>query len=111
MGILLCGSMGEAHHLEPNERLHLIRAARQVLDSNGLAKVPIIAGTGAGSARQTIALTKEAADAGADYAIVITSGYFAGALDCRALKSFYVDVAEASPIPIMIYNCAFLLPS
>ncbi|KAG9012075.1 hypothetical protein FRB94_011771 [Tulasnella sp. JGI-2019a] len=104
MGILLCGSMGEAHHLEPEERVTLIKAARQVLDNNGLTTVPIICGTGTGTTRQTIALTKEAAEAGADYSIVITSGYFAGALDYPAIKAFFLEVAEASPIPVMIYN-------
>ncbi|KAG8904502.1 hypothetical protein FRB99_001635 [Tulasnella sp. 403] len=104
MGLVLCGSMGEAHHLEPSERVQLIRAARQVLDSAGLTKVPIIAGTGAGSTRKTIELTRQAAEAGADCAIVIASGYYAGALDYPALKTFFVEVSEASPIPVMIYN-------
>jgi len=103
MGILLCGSMGEAHHLEPDERVQLIKAARQVLDEAHL-NVPIIVGTGAGSTRQTIALTRQAAEAGADYSIVIPSGYFAGALDYPSLKTFFVTVAEASPIPVIIYN-------
>ncbi|KAG8936556.1 hypothetical protein FRC02_001051 [Tulasnella sp. 418] len=104
MGILLCGSMGEAHHLEPSERVQLIKAAREALDNAGFIHVPIIAGTGAGSTRATIELNKQAAEAGADYAIVICSGYFAGALDAAALKTFFVTVAEASPIPVMVYN-------
>lgn len=105
MGILIAGSMGEAHHLDPEERVALIKAARQVLDDNDLETHPIICGTGVGSARQTIAITKLSAEAGADYAIVITSGYFAGLLDYPAIKAFFLEVAEASPIPVMIYNC------
>ncbi|KAG8884661.1 hypothetical protein FRB97_003717 [Tulasnella sp. 331] len=104
MGILIAGSMGEAHHLEPEERVALVKAARQILDDNGFETEPIVCGTGVGSARQTIAITKQAAEAGADYAIVITSGYFAGLLDYPAIKAFFLEVAEASPIPIMIYN-------
>lgn len=104
MGILLCGSMSEGHHLEESERLTLIKSARRVLDEAGFTHVPIVAGTGSGTTRKTIELTKQAADAGADYAIVITSGYYAGALDPAALKAFFIEVAEASPIPIMIYN-------
>ncbi|KAG8894773.1 hypothetical protein FRC00_008482 [Tulasnella sp. 408] len=104
MGILLCGSMGEAHHLEDSERVLLIRTARQALDAAGFSHAPIIAGTGVGSTRKTIELTRQAAEAGADYAIVIASGYYAGALDYPALKAFFLEVAEASPIPIMIYN-------
>ncbi|EPQ58331.1 aldolase [Gloeophyllum trabeum ATCC 11539] len=104
VGPLLAGSMGEAHHLSHGERTTLIKAARKALDGAGLSDFPIIAGTGSGSLRETLQLCDEAAEAGADYAIVITSGYFAGALDKRALKAFYTEVAEKSPIPVMIYN-------
>jgi len=99
--------MGEAIHLSHDERATLIRTARETLDLAGLTHMPLIAGTGAGSTRETIELCKEAENAGADYAIVIASGYFAGALseNKKALKAFWSDVAENSPIPVMIYNC------
>lgn len=58
-----------------------------------------------GSTKGTIALCRDAAAAGADFAIVIPSGYYAGALGREALKKFFVDVSDASPIPVMIYNC------
>lgn len=104
--------MGEAIHLSQGERVELIKAARRVLDNNNLATVPLIVGTGAASTRETIELTKQAAAAGADYAIVIASGYFAGALagNRDALKAFFVEVAGKSPIPIMIYNCTPIGP-
>ncbi|THH17531.1 hypothetical protein EW146_g3299 [Bondarzewia mesenterica] len=103
---LLAGSMGEALHLSHEERQILIKAARRALDTAGFAHVPIIAGTGAGSTRETIQLCQEAAEAGADYTIVITSGYFAGVLagHPKALKAFYAEVSEKSPIPVIIYN-------
>ncbi|KAF5330916.1 hypothetical protein D9619_005439 [Psilocybe cf. subviscida] len=106
VGPLIAGSMGEAIHLSHSERVKLIHAARKTLDNAGLTQVPLIVGTGAGSTRETIELTNEAATAGADYAIVIASGYFAGALanNRAALKAFFVEVAQKSPIPVMIYN-------
>ena len=108
---LLSGTMGEAHHLSPDERVTLIKAVRTALDEAGYTDVPIIAGTGSGSTRETIQLSKEAAEAGADYAIVILSGYFAGALvnNRKALKAFWSEVAEKSPIPVIIYNCEWML--
>ena len=111
VGILVCGTMGEAHHLSPEERVAVIKASREALDHAGFPAVPIIAGTGVGSTRETIARTKEAADAGADCAIVIPSGYFAAVLgpDRKALKRFFKDVSETSPIPIMVYNCKYPL--
>ena len=105
---MISGSMGEGHHLTHEERQLMIRTARRVLDAEqqpSLAHVPIIAGTGAGSTKETIQLSKEAAEAGADLAIVIISGYFAGALDRQALKDFWTEVSEKSPIPVLIYNC------
>ncbi|RXW20898.1 hypothetical protein EST38_g4949 [Candolleomyces aberdarensis] len=103
---LIAGTMGEAIHLSHQERTLLIRTTRRVLDEAGLTDVPIVAGTGTGSTRETIELTKEAALAGADYAIVIASGYFAGVLanNKQALKDFWEEVAEKSPIPVIIYN-------
>lgn len=99
--------MGEAIHLSRAERRQLIIAARRALDRTGLPDVPLIVGTGGASTRETIELTNEAAAAGADYAIVIMSGYFAGALagNKSAQKAFWTEVAEKSPIPVMIYNC------
>ena len=104
---LLAGSMGEGLHLSHSERIDLIRAAREALDDAGFTGVPVIIGTGAGSTRETIQLSKEAAEAGADYVIVITPGYFAGVLagNKKALKAFFTEVAEKSPVPVIVYNC------
>ncbi|KAI0064546.1 dihydrodipicolinate synthetase [Artomyces pyxidatus] len=103
---LLAGSMGEGLHLSHSERQTLIRSARRALDAEGLQDVPIVAGTGTGSTRETVELCNEAAAAGADYTIVITSGYFAGVLASNkpALKAFFTEVADKSPIPVIIYN-------
>ncbi|KZT04654.1 dihydrodipicolinate synthetase [Laetiporus sulphureus 93-53] len=103
---LLAGSMGEGAHLTHGERVLLIKTARKALDDAGFESMPIISGTGTGSTRETIELCKEAASAGADYAIVIASGYYAGVLagNPKALKAFWSEVAEKSPIPVVIYN-------
>ena len=102
---VICGSLGEAIHLSHAERVTLIKAGRRALDDAGLVNFPIIVGTGAASTRETLELSNEAAAAGADYVIVIASGYFAAALTRPALKAFFVEVAEKSPIPVLIYNC------
>jgi len=103
---VIAGSLGEGVHLTHGERTTLIQTTRRALDGASLGDIPIIAGTGTGSTRETIALCVEAAQAGADYAIAIASGYFAGALagNKKALKAFWTDVSENSPIPVLIYN-------
>lgn len=85
------------------ERTALIVAGREALDSINLTTIPIVAGIGATSTRESIQLAKEATAAGADFAIAIPPGYYAGALkanDSVAIKNFFVDVAEGSPIPV-----------
>ncbi|KZV99252.1 aldolase [Exidia glandulosa HHB12029] len=106
VGLVITGSMGEAHHLNTEERCTLITTARKALDDAGLPEVPIIAGTGLAGTRVTIELTRAAAAAGADAAIVISSGYFVGSIASskKAQKKLFIDVADASPIPVMVYN-------
>lgn len=104
---VVAGSAGEATHLTGPERAQLVRTARSALDAEGLTDVPIVAGVGASSTRETVSLAHDAASAGADYAMVIPPGYYAGQLqknDSVAIKQFFVDVAEASPIPVVMYN-------
>jgi len=99
---VIAGSMGEAAHLEPFERRALIVAARTALDEANLQHVPIVAGTGATSTRETMKLSKEAAEAGVDCVMVIPPGYYAGPLkaDREALTRFFVDVAAESSVPV-----------
>jgi len=62
------------------------------------------AGTGAESTRATIERTRAAAGEGAEAALVIAPSYFKRQLTAEALGAHYHAVAEASPIPILIYN-------
>lgn len=101
---VVSGSLGEAVHIDHDERRKLITTARQTLDYMGQKNVPIMAGVGALSTRESILLAKEAAEAGADYAIVIPPGYYAGAMSFDALKGYFQDIAAASPIPVFMYN-------
>lgn len=99
-GVVVAGSTGEAPLLDLDEPRRMIGWAREAL-SNGAW---LIAGTGAESTRQTIALCRAAADAGADAALVRPPGYFAAAHSTRSIATHYREVADASPIPILLYN-------
>ncbi|KAM0263888.1 hypothetical protein ACHAQJ_000923 [Trichoderma viride] len=90
----------------PQERVKLIQTLRSTLDSIDLQKTPIVAGVGGNSTRETIQLARDAAVAGADFALVIAPGYWAGYFKANpaATKRFFIDVAAASPIPVVIYN-------
>src|SRR5205823_14295698 len=59
---------------------------------------------GAESTRQTLALSKAAAEAGADAVLVRPPGYFANGVSPASLVTHFRAVAEASPLPVLIYN-------
>jgi 4-hydroxy-2-oxoglutarate aldolase len=64
----------------------------------------LIAGTGCESTRQTLALTCKAAEAGADAALVVTPHYYNAKMTSDSLVQHYGALADASPIPILVYN-------
>jgi 4-hydroxy-tetrahydrodipicolinate synthase len=65
--VVVAGSTGEASALTSEERIALLTETRRAVP----AQVPVIAGTGAPSARQAAALTREARQAGADAVIAL----------------------------------------
>ncbi|MDR1377523.1 MAG: dihydrodipicolinate synthase family protein [Synergistaceae bacterium] len=99
-GITVLGSNGEFTMLSHAEKLDLVAATRKGLSPNKV----VIAGTGCESLRGTIELTKAAADRGADAALVINPCYYKRDLTESVLEKFYVAVADAAPVPVMIYN-------
>jgi 4-hydroxy-2-oxoglutarate aldolase len=99
-GVVALGSNGEAPSLSEAERLAWIRSVKRDLP----AKLRLIAGTGAESTQATIERTRAAADLGAEAALVLPPIYFRRHLSADALRRHYHSLAEASPIPILIYN-------
>jgi len=98
-GIVVAGSTGEAPLLDPDEQRRAVGWARAVIpDSKWL-----VVGTGAESTRQAIALTRAAAEEGADAVLVRPPSYFP-AVAARALANYFRAVADASPVPVLVYN-------
>jgi 4-hydroxy-2-oxoglutarate aldolase len=98
-GCLVLGSNGEAASLEVSEKLALIKAARK-----GVSGRTLLAGTGLESTRATIDLTRTAADLGADAALVLTPSYYKPQMTVEALRRHFEAVADASPIPVLLYS-------
>jgi 4-hydroxy-2-oxoglutarate aldolase len=99
-GILIAGSTGESVFLDEGERVALLEAAADVVP-DGCA---VIAGTGSESTRHTIHLTRQAADAGADAVLVSPPAYFKGAMTPEVLARHFRAVADASPVPVLVYQ-------
>jgi 4-hydroxy-2-oxoglutarate aldolase len=99
-GYVVLGSNGEAVYLTDDEKVRVLETCRPAIPAGKL----LLAGTGAQSTRQTIALTRRAADAGADAALIVTPHYYSGKMTGEALVRHYQAVADAVPIPVLIYN-------
>jgi 4-hydroxy-2-oxoglutarate aldolase len=99
-GYIVLGSNGEWVYLNEQEKVDVLKTARQVIPKDKL----MIAGTASESTVNTIALTEEAAEIGADAAIIINPSYYKSQMIAPVLVNHYRVIADASPIPIMIYN-------
>ena len=99
-GYVVLGSNGEYVYLSEKEKIEVLKTARQAIPKNKM----MIAGTGAESTRNTIDLTLKAAEMGADAAIIVNPSYYKAEMTVPVLAAHYVKIAEASPIPVIIYN-------
>jgi 4-hydroxy-2-oxoglutarate aldolase len=99
-GYLLLGSSGEAALLDEEEKLQLLRSARSAVPDGK----PLIAGVGMESTAATIRLARLAADCGADLVLVLTPHYFGRQMNASALEAHYRWVADASPLPLLLYD-------
>lgn len=99
-GYVVAGSNGESALLEPEEVVAVTRLVRVTAAPGKL----VIAGTGLQSTRATIDLTRAAADAGADVALVMTPSFFGAQVNDAAMVRHFEAVADASPVPVLAYN-------
>lgn len=99
-GFVVLGSNGEAALLDDRESDEVITAARESIPVGR----PLIVGTARESTRGTIAASKRAEALGADAVIVRTPGFFKTQMSTDALVTHYAAVADASPLPVVLYN-------
>lgn len=99
-GYIVLGSNGENVYLNEREKVDVLKTARQAIPREKL----MIAGTSCESTVNTIALTEKAAGIGADAAIIINPSYYKSQMTTPVLVNHYRVIADASPIPIVIYN-------
>jgi 4-hydroxy-2-oxoglutarate aldolase len=99
-GYLVLGTNGEFRSLSTPESMDLLRA---VVKTASPDKV-IMAGTGSESTSVSIELCHQAAEAGAHYGSLITPFFFAKKMSDSALINHFIQVAERSPIPVLLYN-------
>ena len=99
-GLVVLGSNGEFVLLDEDEKVELAAFVKE----NYPAEKPVVAGTGCESTQATIRLTNKCAEVGIDAALVLTPSYYKGSMTDDALKAFFIDVADASRLPVILYN-------
>jgi 4-hydroxy-2-oxoglutarate aldolase len=99
-GIVINGSTGEAALLDDSERSALVDRARHAVPNSAT----LLVGTGSESTRATIARTTAAAERGADGVLVVAPHYYGLAVTANDLRDHYLRVADASPIPLVLYS-------
>ena len=97
-GYVLFGSNGESVFLTREEKIQIISAIREH------TKKILMAGTGSDSIRETISITNEAAEKGANYALIISPSFYKSEMKHHSFLNYYNRVAESVMIPVIIYN-------
>jgi len=95
-GIVPCGTTGESATLTFEEHKRVVEIAVEA------SKVPVIAGTGSNNTREALELTRHAAKAGAEAALLITPYY--NKPNDRGMYEHFKKIAENCDIPIVLYN-------
>ena len=103
-GHVLLGSTGERVHLDDREYLQTIETARAAVPS----ELAFIVGAGQQSTTSTINEIKRAVQAGADAVLVITPYFYRAAITQDMLVNYYTAVADASPVPVLLYSMPVL---
>jgi len=99
-GYVVMGTNGEFVHLSDTERIQVIETAREAAGSGAV----LLVGSGEQSTYATIENCRRAARASANLALVLPPFHYKGRMDGQALLTHYLAVAEASPLPLVIYN-------
>jgi 4-hydroxy-2-oxoglutarate aldolase len=99
-GYVALGSNGEVVHLSSEERTRVIETIKRGATSTHT----IIAGVNELSTRAAIEAARAAADSGADVVLVVTPYYYKGSMTQEAFTRHFNDVADRSPLPVLIYN-------
>lgn len=105
-GVLIAGSTGEAPLLDDAELTALVERARETVGD----RLQVLAGTGAESTRATIRLSRQAASAGAVAVLVRPPAYFRGQMTPEALRLHFLEVADAVPVPVILYHVPKFVP-
>jgi 4-hydroxy-2-oxoglutarate aldolase len=99
-GLVILGSNAEAFLLTRDERIALMKAAREAVGP----EYPLMIGVSGFSVAQVLENIGDAVAAGANYGLLLPASYYGPATSKEVVLGFYNEVAQSSDLPIVIYN-------
>lgn len=99
-GLVILGTNSETFLLTREERIALIKTAREAVGPD----FPLMAGIGGHSTKQVLEFAEDAYKAGANYTLCLPAAYFGKATTNSVIESFFNEVATDSKLPVVLYN-------
>lgn len=99
-GLVILGSNAEAFLLTREEKISLMKAAREAVGPN----YPLMIGVSGFSVAQVLENIADAQSAGANYGLLLPAAYYGAATSKEIVMGFYDEVAQKAELPIVIYN-------
>jgi 4-hydroxy-2-oxoglutarate aldolase len=103
-GYVVLGSTGERVHLSDREFLEVVETARAAASP----QTAFVVGVGQQGTQATIDEVRHVAEAGADAVLVITPNFYKSEMTQGALVKYYMAVADAAPVPVLLYSVPHL---
>jgi len=100
VGLVILGSNAEAFLLTRDERVALMKAAREAVGPD----YPLMIGVSGFSVAQVLENIGDAISAGANYGLLLPASYYGAATSKEVVTGFYNEIAQRSELPIVIYN-------
>ncbi|WP_252503558.1 4-hydroxy-tetrahydrodipicolinate synthase [Sporosarcina sp. Marseille-Q4943] len=96
--LIVCGTTGESPTLNHQEKSNIFKYAIEIVKK----RIPVIAGTGTFNTAETIKLTKQADQLGADGIMLVTPYY--NKPDQKGIVTHFTHIARETDLPILLYN-------
>ncbi|MGN7386762.1 4-hydroxy-tetrahydrodipicolinate synthase [Sporosarcina sp. SAFN-015] len=96
--LIVCGTTGESPTLNHQEKSDIFRYAIEIVNK----RIPVIAGTGTFNTAETVKLTKQADELGADGIMLVTPYY--NKPDQKGIVAHFTHIASITDLPILLYN-------
>jgi dihydrodipicolinate synthase/N-acetylneuraminate lyase len=103
-GVVLAGTNGEAATLTRAEKTLLVRATKEIALEKSRPDLKICLGTSGACTRDVLDDCNAAGEAGADFVLVLVPSFFHFAMSKTAVCEFFEEVADQSPVPVVVYN-------